>query len=182
MDAWTVYVAQHSCDQLPRTIRTVRSSMLLRAAVLRAATWTAGPHDAAQERLCAVILDEIAGLPVEFFSLPLPRDQQTLRVAQALLADPADTRGIAQWARLVSVSERTLSRRFVDETGFSFSSWRQRARLLRSLEMLAAGQSVTTTALDLGYSTASAFIAVFRRTFGQTPASYRSRPVDALGP
>ena len=41
--------------------------------------------------------------------------------------------------------------------------------------MLAAGASVTAVALDLGYATASAFIALFRRTFGETPASYRQR-------
>jgi AraC-like DNA-binding protein len=34
---------------------------------------------------------------------------------------------------------------------------------------------VSSIALDLGYSTASAFIQVFRRTFGQTPATYRTR-------
>jgi AraC-like DNA-binding protein len=34
---------------------------------------------------------------------------------------------------------------------------------------------VTTIALDLGYSTASAFISLFRRTFGETPATYRQR-------
>jgi len=63
----------------------------------------------------------------------------------------------------------------VQETGFNFTAWRQRARMLRSLEMLAAGLSVTAIALDLGYATASAFIGVFRRTFGATPAAYRER-------
>lgn len=73
------------------------------------------------------------------------------------------------------MSSRTLSRRFVLETGFNFTAWRQRARMMRSLEMLAAGVPVTAIALDLGYSTASAFIGLFRRTFGETPASYRAR-------
>jgi AraC-like DNA-binding protein len=73
------------------------------------------------------------------------------------------------------VSSRTLSRRFVQETGFSFTAWRQRARLLRSLELLAADQAVNAIALDLGYATASAFIGLFRRVFGETPAAYRQR-------
>lgn len=59
------------------------------------------------------------------------------------------------------------------ETGVTFSAWRQRARVMRSLELLAAGQPVGTVAPDLGYSTASAFIAVFRLAFGSTPAAYR---------
>ncbi|WP_441256827.1 helix-turn-helix domain-containing protein [Bradyrhizobium sp. 482_C4_N1_1] len=58
------------------------------------------------------------------------------------------------------------------ETGFSFTEWRQRVRLMRALEMLADEIPVTTIALDLGYETVSAFIALFRRTFGTTPARY----------
>ena len=63
----------------------------------------------------------------------------------------------------------------MEETGFNFTTWRQRARLLRSLEMLVSGQKVTTIALDLGYATASAYIALFHRTFGESPASYRNK-------
>jgi AraC-like DNA-binding protein len=63
----------------------------------------------------------------------------------------------------------------VTETGFNFTAWRQRARLMRSLEMLAAGEPVATIAYDLGYSSPSAFISLFRRSFGHTPASYRSQ-------
>jgi AraC-like DNA-binding protein len=181
MDGWTVYVAEEACERLPRTACTIRTSGLLREAVLRAATWPAGPRSAADDRIAEVILDEIGALPVEPFGLPLPRDPRLSRVAQALVADPADPRGIGDWAALAAVSERTLSRRFVEETGFSFTSWRQRARLLRSLEMLAGGQSVTTIALDLGYATASAFIALFRRVFGEPPASYRTKLIDIDG-
>lgn len=122
-----------------------------------------------------VIFDEIGGLPVESFGLSLPHDPRILRVAQLLLDSPADARGFEAWAALAGVSERTLGRRFFEETGFSFTNWRQRARLLRSLEMLANGEPVTTIAIDLGYSTASAFIALFKRVFGETPASYRSK-------
>lgn len=58
------------------------------------------------------------------------------------------------------------------ETGYSLGAWRQRARLLRSVELLAEGHSVTTIALDLGYSNISAFIALFKRAFGLTPTQY----------
>ena len=125
--------------------------------------------------VAAVILDEIRSLPVEPFGLPPPSDPRLQRIAHALIAEPADERDLEQWARWAAVSSRTLSRRFVVETGFNFTAWRQRARMMRSLEMLAAGVSVTAIALDLGYSTPSAFIGLFRRTFGETPASYRAR-------
>jgi AraC-like DNA-binding protein len=78
-------------------------------------------------------------------------------------------RSVEAWAAWGAISTRSLSRRFVLETGFTFTAWRQRARLLRALEMLADDVPVTTIALQLGYSTPSAFIALFKRTFGATP-------------
>ncbi|MFJ7111440.1 helix-turn-helix domain-containing protein [Pseudomonas sp. NPDC098740] len=71
-----------------------------------------------------------------------------------------------------SHNPRRCSSRTVSETGFTFSQWRRRARLLRALERLAAAVPVTTIALELGYENVSAFIAMFRRTFGVTPGRY----------
>ena len=170
---WGAYVAEAACADLPQKACTVRISGLLREAVLRAASWPMGPLDAASARIAAVVLDEIRSAPVEPFGLPLPRDARLQRIGAALIADPADARDLEQWAALVAMSARTLSRRFVGETGFTFTAWRQRARLMRSLEMLADDVPVKSIALELGYSTASVFISLFRRTFGQTPAVYR---------
>lgn len=175
---WSVYVAEPACADLPQRPCTLRTSGLLREAVLRASSWSLEPLQplsADRAHIAAVILSEIRSLPAEPFGLSLPQDPRLLRIAQALIADPADERGVEQWAAEAAMSSRTLTRRFVLETGFNFNAWRQRARLMRSLEMLAAGQPVTAIALDLGYSTASAFIGLFRRAFGETPHVYRER-------
>ena len=171
---WSVYVAPHACDALPDTPCTMRSSGLLREAVMRAATWSDAPHDEAQTRIAGVILDEIRALPREPLGLPLPRDPRLVRIAQALADNLADNRRIDDWAEWAAIPVRTLTRRFAAETGFSFTEWRQRARLMRALEMLAAETPVTHIALDLGYDSISAFIAMFRRTFGVTPTQYFS--------
>lgn len=172
---WSVYVEPAACQGLPARPCTLRTSGLLREAVLRAAEWPLGPLDASQSRVAGVILDEIRSLPVEPLGLPLPKDARLQRIARALIADPADGRDLEAWARWAALSSRTLSRRFVEETGFNFTAWRQRARLMRSLEMLAANVPVNSIALDLGYATASAFITLFKRSFGETPAAYRQR-------
>jgi len=174
-NGWAVYVDEAACADLPGRPCTIRTSGLLREAVLRASAWPEGPLSTECMHVAAVILDEIRILPVEPFGLPLPADLRLQRIARALIADPADERVLEQWANWAAVSSRTLSRRFVTETGFNFTAWRQRARLMRSLEMLAAGVPVTTIALDLGYSTASSFISLFRRMFGETPSAYRQR-------
>ncbi len=134
--------------------------------------WTSLPLDTIRMPLAQVILNEIRTLPAENLGLPMPDDPRLLRIANALAATPADDRDLDAWASWASVSTRTLSRRFVAETGFTFTAWRQRARLLRALEMLAENIPVTTVALDLGYDSISAFIALFRRTFGVTPGEY----------
>ncbi|WP_426162341.1 AraC family transcriptional regulator [Pseudoduganella sp. R-34] len=170
--AWNLYVAPSACAALPRETRILAVSGLLREALARAMCWRGNVPDAAQARLGAVIIDEISAPPAAPGGLSMPREPRLLKIAQALAEDPADPRRIGEWAAWAAITPRTLTRRFVAETGFSFSAWRQRARLLRALEMLAARQSVTAVALDLGYDNVSAFIALFRRVYGTTPGQY----------
>ncbi|QIB65071.1 AraC family transcriptional regulator [Kineobactrum salinum] len=173
-EGWLVSISENRCDDLPKQPKTIRTSGLLLEAVYRAAEWPLGPPpDAPSNRIAEIILDEIRRLPEEPFGLPLPVDTRLMRIARALIEDPASERDLQGWADWAAVSKRTISRRFVDETGFTFTEWRQRVRLLRSLEMLATNTPITTIAFDLGYSSASAFISLFKRTFGETPSAYR---------
>lgn len=175
---WSVYLADALCEPLPAAPCILAVSGLLREAVFRAATWTGPQMDAPRTRLGGVILDEIRALPREPLGLPMPRDTRLLKIANALSRYPDDGRSLQEWAAWAHIAPRTLTRRFAAETGFSFTAWRQRVRLLRALERLAAGAPVTAIAMELGYSNVSAFIALFRRTFGATPGEYR----EAMGP
>ena len=69
-------------------------------------------------------------------------------------------------------SKRTIERLFQQETRMSMGKWRQQLRLLRSLQLLAAGEKISHAALAAGYSTPSAFIAMFRKALGTTPRKY----------
>jgi AraC-like DNA-binding protein len=102
-------------------------------------------------------------------ALPLPADEQALTLARHVLAQPFNSASVDELAQHHGVARRTLERRFRDETGMSFGMWRQKARLLDSIRLLAEGKSVTDAALDSGYSSVSAFIAAFKSTFGYTP-------------
>jgi AraC-like DNA-binding protein len=169
---WSVYVAESECETLPPAPCLLRVSGLLREAVLRAAQWPLAPLDPVRQRVAEVILDEIRFLPREPAGLPMPRDPRLQKIAQALLGDLADARPLEEWAAWGGLALRTMSRRFAAETGFSVAQWRQRARLMRALEMLAEGRAVTAIAIDLGYVNVSAFIAMFRKFYGVTPARY----------
>lgn len=169
---WSVFVAEPRCAALPSVPRAIRASPLLHEAVRRAARWGDQELDAAQMRIAEVILDEIAAAPVEALGLPRPRDPRLVRITDALATNLADSRRLEEWAMWAGVAPRTLSRRFAAETRMTFAQWRQQARILRALEMLADGMPVTTIALDLGYDNVSAFIEMFRRTLGTTPGRY----------
>lgn len=171
-EGWSVYVVEGACTRLPGEPRTFRVSGLLREAVHRAAAWNRPPESEGEHRLAGVILDEIAALPAEPLGLPRPLDPRARRITDAMLADLTDDRSLEEWADWAGIASRTLSRRFAAETGFGFSEWRQRARTLRAIELLADGAAVTTVAMDLGYDNVSAFISMFRRTMGMTPRRY----------
>jgi AraC-like DNA-binding protein len=72
----------------------------------------------------------------------------------------------------VGASDRTLSRLFRGDLGMTFPQWRTQLRLHSALVLLAERAPVTTVAHRCGWSSASAFIDVFRRTFGHTAGSH----------
>jgi AraC-like DNA-binding protein len=70
------------------------------------------------------------------------------------------------------MSRRSFTRIFREETGLSFVSWRQQACLVVALPRLAAGESITTVAMEMGYDNPSAFTTMFKRLLGVSPRSY----------
>jgi AraC-like DNA-binding protein len=70
------------------------------------------------------------------------------------------------------VSARTLERRFRAETGMTLGRWRRQRALLRGLELVAGGASITAASAAAGYGSPSAYIAAFKKAFGATPARY----------
>ena len=175
MSGWSLYVARPACAALPARPCILAVTPLLWEAARRSSEWGTAALDAPSARLAGVIVDEIGRLEARPLGLAMPRDERIARVARALLADPADDRGLDAWADVACVSPRTLSRQFVAETGLTFTHWVQRARLVRALERLVAGAPVTTVAIELGYRSVSAFIALFKRSFGVTPSAYVMR-------
>lgn len=157
---------------LPGGCRVLEVSGLLRELLLRAAEFPREyPPGGEAERLMQVVADEVGRLREAPLNLPLPGDPRLRRITDALQADPADPRGISDWAGLVGASRRTLARLFREQTQLSFREWRQRLRLLNAVAALEEGASVTRVASDLGYDSTSAFISLFQRHFGQTPVA-----------
>ena len=134
-----------------------------------------GALDAAipeQKRLIGVILDELKLLTAVPLQLPLPQDPRAAHFAALASADTSEKLPLARMLRRCGASRRTLERVFRTETAMSLGQWLRRQKLLEAMRRLAAGECVNTIAIELGYNSASAFIAMFRRELGQTPKRY----------
>jgi AraC-like DNA-binding protein len=172
----TLYIDAGVARDLPAGCCVVAVPLLLRQLILRAMEIGLDyPAEGPEARVMAVILDELRALKPEPLHLPHPRDARLKRIAEALLADPADGRALEDWARQAGASARTLARLFVKETGMTFGAWRERLRLTAAVARLGEGEPVTAVAYDLGYQSPSAFIAMFRRSLGDTPGRYLKR-------
>jgi AraC-like DNA-binding protein len=154
--------------------RVVEVAPLLRELILRSVERMGLDSRAAHDsRLIGLLEDEIKTAMTQAedspLVLPLPADERALALARYVLENPLVSDKVDGLAKQYGLARRTLERRFRDQTGMSFGMWRQKARLLDSIRLLAEDQSVTDTALDCGYSSVSAFIAAFKSTFGYTP-------------
>jgi AraC-like DNA-binding protein/mannose-6-phosphate isomerase-like protein (cupin superfamily) len=176
----SLYVAPGVLTGIPETVRVVAVDSLAHELIVAAVQ--PGPGDMAPGRSALVmplLLDVISSLPESPLGLPFPQDRKLASLCRMFVANPDAGLAIETWADKLSMSRRTFTRFFRQETGLSLSQWRQQACLFAALPRLAGGEAVTSVALDLGYDSVSAFITMFKRTLGAPPRAYmntRDRP------
>ncbi|QFS60598.1 helix-turn-helix domain-containing protein [Pantoea dispersa] len=130
-------------------------------------------YDSVRDRaLIDLMLLEVAAMPVCALEIPLPQQPALLRLCQAFLLAPAIHDPAERWASALFMSGSTFRRHFQQQTGMSFSAWRQRACVVSALAMLLTGTPVNEVALSLGYDNGSSFATMFRRITGQPPSFY----------
>lgn len=135
-----------------------------------------GTLTSATRTACHTLLSELMQSSTEqHASLAIPTHPAARVLAERILRDPRDETSLAAFAQEVGVSERTLMRAFVAQTGHGFAPWRAQARLVSSLSLLASGLPVSVVAESVGYRTTSGFIDAFRRAYGTTPAVHARR-------
>ncbi|CAG9171062.1 AraC family transcriptional regulator [Cupriavidus pampae] len=165
---------------LPDECCTLSITPLLRELILRIA---ADPQnydaDSRTHRMVGVLLEELGQMQVERLYFPISQDAKLRRIADALTAHPDDRRTAGEWADHVAVSERTLTRLILRETGMTFGRWRQQLHIVVALGKLSAGARVQRVAEDLGYESVSAFITMFRKAMGKSPARYFAETATA---
>jgi AraC-like DNA-binding protein len=168
-----LYLRPRLARTLPRRCCVVNVSPLLRELILHACTLGSMRRSVrSQGYLVDAIIDQLKWIPSVPLQLPLPFDARARRIAALLQANPDERRPLRHLGAQIGASSRTLERLFQQDVGMSPGRWRQQLRLMHALRLLADGVKVTEAALATGYSTPSAFISMFRRALGTTPASY----------
>ncbi len=169
----SLYIRPDAAPQLPPLAQAVGVSGLLRELIL-AATEIERPYaaDSRDGRLVRLLLDDLHTLPVLPLHLPQPADERLRRICARIVGQPDDVSTLADWSAALGIAAKTIQRLFARETGMTFGQWRQQARLLHGLERLALGDKVVDVALALGYDSPSAFAAMFKRQFGETPGAF----------
>jgi AraC-like DNA-binding protein len=107
-------------------------------------------------------------------AVPFPRHPALAERCRAFLDRPKTSETIDGWAEALAMDRRRFTRLFRKETGMSFMAWRQQACLSAALPRLAAGEQVTSIALDMGYESTANFSTMFRRALGVPPSAYRA--------
>lgn len=169
----TLYIAPEAAAALPAACRVIEISDLLRALILAAmeepVDYAAGSRGAL---IAALLLHELRGVEAQPLLLPQPRDARLQAICRRVLDRLDDDIGLETLAGDAGMSSRSLARLFARETGMGFTAWRQQARLAEALTRLGLGRPVALVASDLGYASAAAFTAMFRRALGTTPSRY----------
>lgn len=169
----TLYFSAELWVRSPKQCRVLAVDDLLEALIMTAISQRGLDRRRARDaRLIAVLIDRLAVASALALHIPALEDARAERVAERVKARPGGRQSLHELARGVGASARTIERLFRAETGMSFGRWRTHVRLLHGMQRLAAGDKVTSAALEAGYAGASAFITAFRHTFGITPGNY----------
>lgn len=140
-----------------------------------------GRFDAAARRLVLRLVELSGGGVPDWHDDASGFERRTISMLVAHIDDHLRVSpGLADLAPLVGLSPSHFARKFRLSTGLSLHRFVNRRRLARSLDLLKAGTaSLSSVALDLGFSSQSHFTRLFSDLVGMTPARYRRqfRPI-----
>jgi AraC-like DNA-binding protein/quercetin dioxygenase-like cupin family protein len=160
-------------------VRIIAVSPLLREMMLYSARWPVSRTESGVEAdsffqtlgyVVADALDDEKPL-----HLPVSSDPVVTAAADFTRAHLDDVT-VSDVTRAVGVSERTLRRIFNAGLGMSWRSYLLRARVLRSMVLLAQpDRSVLEVSIAVGFDDVGAFARSFARHCGETPSAYKRR-------
>jgi AraC-like DNA-binding protein len=156
---------------LPDRVCVLRASGLMTASLQRLTQLTPGDGPM-QQLLWSVVAAEMREARPEQLEIPMPTGPRLLKAAQSVLTRPTTSASVDRLAACAGLSRRSFTRRFRSQTGLSYSRWKRAVIAQHALELIATGHKVSSVAFDVGYESVSAFIAMFRRQYGESPRQF----------
>jgi len=173
VDLAVLYFEQKQAEYLPHCTTVISCSQFLQTLLAQAELIPKEYHWRSKDgRLFRLIGDHFACAPSIDTYLPYPKDERLTNITDKLLKHPALKSDLVSWGKFVNVSSRTLTRRFKQETGITYSEWRQRLNIQIAIKHLAQQDSISSIAQLLGYESSSAFIYMFKKQMGISPKQY----------
>lgn len=129
-------------------------------------------NDPTKRKIALLLLEILSETPSVAAELPMPDDERLFRAARELMLSHRWEASLNDMADIANMSERSFSRQFVRDTGFSFRTWKQRARIYASLDLLSDNLPIKQIAWQLGFSSPAAFSAAFRSVMGTAPGEF----------
>ena len=170
----TVYLSDERSAGLPLACTLIGISALLQELISAVLLVTVhGSRESRNHHLMALLVEELVAAPTSARLLPIPGSNRLKDLCRAISANAALDWGLAECAQFLGINMKTVQRWFQTDMGISFGEWRKQIRLFVALENLALGKSVLEVSLDAGYSSPSAFSAMFRREFGMSPSAFQ---------
>lgn len=170
---WLTLVSDDVARRLPDRIAVLEASPLLVSALDRLRSLP--PGDAFAAPLIDVVAHEVNAGTEEAPGMRLPAAPRMRDWALAFLAAPSVKTDIDAAAGAVAMSRRSFTRHFEREVGMTFAAWKRAVIVHRATVRLAEGAGVSEVALEAGYESISAFIAMFRSVSGRSPGEIRRR-------
>ena len=161
-------------------VKTIDLTSLARHMILHCKRWSvesSNVDDSAQlfyKALASVIVERMDAPTTDW----VPRGNSTLvsRAVDLTIERHMRTIELGEIASELATSERTLSRRIVDETGMKWSDLLRRIRMIAARELLSSSElQITHIAATVGYSSQSAFNRAFKVDTGLTPRQFQAK-------
>jgi AraC family transcriptional regulator, transcriptional activator FtrA len=125
-----------------------------------------------------VISPHREGGQAQFVPRPVADDDsgRLSKLLDSIRKSPEKNYSLADMARKVAMSERTLQRQFIELTGHSPYEWIIRERIATTKELLESSENSLTRILELaGFGSEETFRRHFKRIVGTSPNVYRKQ-------
>ena len=148
----------------------LRITQLLRSLLEKAFVSDLGPDKA--ELIGRLMLHELTETADAPTYLSWPTSPVGRRLADLAFNYHQNKLRFSELASRAATSVRSASRVFPAETGLTFKAWRQRARIVRAIDRLARGKTISWVSAASGFASTAAFSSDFRQVTAMAPTEF----------